>query len=62
MIPGPFNAIADNMMQAHNAALVNGALGSSGSTGTPAPWMPGFDSDHDGVLNERDANPRDRFS
>jgi hypothetical protein len=60
--PGPFNAVAQNIFNAHNAAIVDSALGGSGSTGTPAPWMPGFDSDHDGVLNERDANPRDRFS
>ncbi|HVF77068.1 MAG TPA: hypothetical protein VNA28_02125 [Solirubrobacteraceae bacterium] len=59
--PGPFNAVAQNILNAHNAAIVDSALGGSGSTGTPAPWMPGFDSDHDGVLNERDANPRDRF-
>jgi hypothetical protein len=27
----------------------------------PAFWTPGHDSDHDGILNERDARPRNPF-
>jgi len=62
IVPGPFNAAAANIVGAANSGIVDNVLGSSGSNPYPAPWTPGFDSDHDGIVNERDPNPRDRFS
>ena len=58
---GPFNAAAANMVNANNAALAGGMLSGAWSSPYPAPWTPGYDSDHDSVLNERDRAPRDRF-
>lgn len=59
---GPFAAAAANMVNANNAALAGGMLGGDSSSAYPAPWMPGYDSDRDGILNERDRAPRDRFA
>lgn len=61
VVPGPFSAAAAGIVNTSNAAIVDGLLRGS-TAGVPAPWMPGFDSDRDGILNERDANPRDRFA
>ena len=61
VVPGPFGAAAAGIVNTSNAAIVDGLLGGS-APGVPAPWTPGFDSDRDGILNERDANPRDRFA
>ncbi len=58
--PGPFNDVAAGIVGANNAAISGGLL--AGSTPAPAYWTPGFDSDHDGILNERDPRPRDPFA
>ncbi len=60
VVPGPFNAAAAGIVDANNAAIVGGWLG-GGADPYPSFWTPGFDSDKDGVLNEHDADPRDRF-
>lgn len=59
---GAFAAAAANIVAANNAALAGGLLGGDSSSAYPAPWMPGYDSDRDGILNERDRAPRDRFA
>lgn len=59
---GPFNAAAANIVNANNASLAGGMLSGDWSSPYPAPWTPGYDSDHDSVLNERDRDPRDRFA
>ena len=58
---GSFGAAAANMVSANNAALAGGILAGDWSSPYPAPWMQGYDSDRDGILNERDRAPRDRF-
>lgn len=60
VVPGPFNAAAAGILDASNAAIAGGWLG-GGADPYPAFWTPGFDSDRDGILNEHDANPRNRF-
>jgi hypothetical protein len=62
LAPGPYGAVATGMFDAANAAVAEGWLGGGAADSHPAPWTPGFDSDHDGVLNERDARPRDPFA
>lgn len=54
--PGSHSAAAANIMNAHNA-VINSVQGGSSSTEYPAPWTRGYDSDRDGILNERDARP-----
>ncbi len=61
VVPGPFNAAAANIVSANNAAIAGGWL-TGASTPSPAYWTPGFDSDHDGILNEYDPRPRDAFA
>lgn len=58
---GSFGAAGANIANANNAALAGGMLSGDWSSPYPAPWTPGYDSDRDGVLNERDRDPRDRF-
>ena len=60
VVPGPFNAAAAGIVDANNAAIARGWLG-GGADPYPSFLTPGFDSDKDGVLNEHDADPRDRF-
>lgn len=60
VVPGPFNAAAAGIVDASNAAIAGGWLG-GGAEPYPAFWTPGFDSDKDGILNEHDADPRNRF-
>jgi|GEM_PF-5586571 len=61
VIPGPFNGAGDQILGAGNAATIDEWLGGA-PTPAPAPWTPGYDSDHDGILNERDGRPRDPFA
>lgn len=58
VVPGPFDAAAANIVDANNAAIVDGMLSGGSSGAYPAPWTPGYDSDDDGIFNERDRDPR----
>ena len=58
---GSFGAAAANMVNANNAALAGGLLSGDWSSPYPAPWTHGYNSDRDGVLNQHDPDPRDRF-
>ena len=62
VVPGPFNAAAASIMEAHNTALIGGVLGSGGAAPAPAYWTPGHDGDHDGLNNERDRDPRNPYA
>lgn len=62
LAPGPFSAAAAGIVNANNSAIVDGWLGGGSSSAYPAYWTPGYDFDRDGVLNESDRDPRNRFS
>jgi len=61
LAPGPLSAVAAGIVNANNAVIVDGLLGGGSSGAYPAYWTPGYDFDRDGVLNESDRGPRNRF-
>jgi hypothetical protein len=58
--PGPFSGAAAAMHAAASASLAGGILRDAADA-HPAPWTPGYDSDRDGIGNEFDSHPTNRW-